>query len=227
MYTGIHACRCAFIKGDIIMATKMKERSIDVTGLSIKEIMNIDLDTFNRLGQKDLRAITSRLVSAGNKRIRRLEERGINSPAYMGLGSDARLSIDFGKGIKGSQLTSKLRQEFSRARSFLSASTSTIKGYQQYQTKLRETFEEKTGRTLSSGELSNAISILHKLQESGKIAGRGTKGSDFALQQIFEVMESNKDFSELAITQRTLKEYRTEYEKEPQKQFEIIGVKQR
>ena len=46
---------------------------MNVKGLKVKDIMNIDLDTFNNLNESELRAITSRLVSASNKRIRRLK----------------------------------------------------------------------------------------------------------------------------------------------------------
>ena len=47
---------------------------MNVKGLKISDILNIDLETFNKLNEKELRALTSRLVSAGNKRIRRLQQ---------------------------------------------------------------------------------------------------------------------------------------------------------
>ena len=52
---------------------------MNVKGLKISDILDIDLDSFNRLNEKELRALTSRLVSAGNKRIRRLQKYEINS----------------------------------------------------------------------------------------------------------------------------------------------------
>ena len=93
------------------MASK-KPKSVSVSGLSVNDIMEIDLDTFNKLGEKDLRAYTSRLVSASNKRIRRLEKHGIVSPAYSSLGTDVRFSTKLPKGTSKQQRVNALRNEF-------------------------------------------------------------------------------------------------------------------
>ena len=72
---------------------------MNVKGLKITDILDIDLDTFNNLNEKELRALTSRLVSAGNKRIRRLEKHDINSPAMQSLGNEKVFSTNGGAAL--------------------------------------------------------------------------------------------------------------------------------
>ena len=105
---------------------------MNVKGLKMTDILDIDLDTFNNLNEKELRALTSRLVSAGNKRIRRLEKHDINSPAMQSLGNEKKFSTKLSKDTSKQQRVNKLRAEFSRARSFLTSETSTISGYKQF-----------------------------------------------------------------------------------------------
>ena len=110
---------------------------MNVKGLSIQQIMNIDLNTFNSLKESDLRHITSRLVSAGNKRIRRLEKLDINSPAYQSLGNNKKFSTKLDTSVSSQQRVNRLRPEFSRIRSFLTSKTSTARGYQQWFLQIR------------------------------------------------------------------------------------------
>ena len=81
---------------------------MNVKGLSIKDILNIDLDAFNNLSESDLRKITSRLVSASNKRIRRLKEHDINSPALRGMGDMESFSTKLDPNISNQQRVNQL-----------------------------------------------------------------------------------------------------------------------
>ena len=45
----------------------------NVAGKSINDLLNIDYATINKMKKEDLREVTNRLVSAGNKRLRRME----------------------------------------------------------------------------------------------------------------------------------------------------------
>ena len=76
---------------------------MNVKGLKVKDILNIDLDAFNNLNESQLRALTSRLVSASNKRIRRLKERDINSPAMRGLGDIEQFSTKLNEDVTPEQ----------------------------------------------------------------------------------------------------------------------------
>ena len=56
---------------------------MDVTGKSIDDILNESMENIVSLKNKDLRKIASRLVSASNKRLRRLESDKRNGGNYL------------------------------------------------------------------------------------------------------------------------------------------------
>lgn len=166
---------------------------MNVKGLKIVDILNIDLDTFNKLNESELRAVTSRLVSAGNKRIRRLQEHDINSPALQGLGKEQKFTTILPQDTTKQNRVNKLRSEFARARSFMTSETSTIGGYKKFVRKTKErianelnTTYEVVNKKLDVGKLFN---ILHKAQESGLVSSyRGSKGSLQARNIIAEIL---------------------------------------
>lgn len=89
----------------------------DVTGLSIKDVASLGKSTIDQLSKSDLSRVTSRLVSAMNKRIRYLSKSNIGrlSPTYQayekrvqkGLGRDGFYSV---KGKSTQQLKDLYRQ---------------------------------------------------------------------------------------------------------------------
>ena len=177
---------------------------MNVKGLKITDIMDIDLDAFNRLTESELRHLTSRLVSAGNKRIRRLKAKDINSPALQGLGKEMAFSTKLPKGTSRQQRVNKLRAEFSRARSFLTSETSTVSGYKAFAERTKERIASELGmdaRTLGEKlDLNRLFDILHKAQEKGIISSyRGRQGSIQARAIIadFLVEDPNMDEDEL------------------------------
>ncbi len=177
---------------------------MNVKGLKITDIMDIDLDAFNRLTESELRHLTSRLVSAGNKRIRRLKAKDINSPALQGLGKEMAFSTKLPKGTSRQQRVNKLRAEFSRARSFLTSETSTVSGYKAFAERTKERIASELGmdaRTLGEKlDLNRLFDILHKAQEKGIISSyRGSQGSVQARAIIadFLVEDPNMDEDEL------------------------------
>ena len=104
------------------MARKYKNPSI-VSGLSIENILSMDIKEFNKVSEPDLKKLVGRLVSAGNKRIRRMEEAGMESPALKRVKKSGGVIS-----VKG-KTTDELKTEFLRAKEFLTSKTSTIKGY--------------------------------------------------------------------------------------------------
>ena len=177
---------------------------MNVKGLKITDIMDIDLDAFNRLTESELRHLTSRLVSAGNKRIRRLKAKDINSPALQGLGREMAFSTKLPKGTSRQQRVNKLRAEFSRARSFLTSETSTVSGYKAFAERTKDRIASELGmdsKTLGEKlDLNRLFDILHKAQEKGIISSyRGSQGSIQARAIIadFLVEDPNMDEEEL------------------------------
>ena len=174
---------------------------MNVKGLKITDIMNIDLDTFNRLNESELRAVTSRLVSAGNKRIRRLQSKNINAPAMQGLGKEKTFSTKLSSEVSKQQRINKLRSEFARARTFLSSETSTIGGYKKFVRKTKQRIANELNMSVKDVDkklnVGKMFDLLHKAQERGIVSSyRGSKGSEQARNIIAEILIDKPDASE-------------------------------
>ncbi len=196
---------------------KKRISTIDVTGLSVSDIMNISIDDFNKLNESDLRRLTSRLVSASNKRVRAIERMELMTPAYRSLGTDVRFSTKLPPNIDAKQRVNALRQEFSRARSFLSKKTSTIRGYEQTISNVKKELMKSLGvskETISGINISKGFELFHKLQESGQIPAKGTKGSSQMRDYLFEQMVDNPDISDGELMKRTEDYYDELYEEQ-------------
>ena len=113
------------------MPKTYKQKSI-VSGLSINDIMNMDIRQFNKLTEPELKKVVGRLASASNKRIRRMESAGIETPA---LRKAYKTGGAFS--VKDKKLN-QLRNEFVRAKSFLQSPTSSVKAYKEVQNKTIE-----------------------------------------------------------------------------------------
>ena len=106
---------------------------MNVKGLKIQDIINMDWEQLNRLSEKDLKMLTSRLVSASNKRIRRLEKTGGESSfAYQKVEERGRLFSVKGKNLQ------QTKQEFKLASTFLKYKTSTVKGWNKYKKQMEK-----------------------------------------------------------------------------------------
>lgn len=206
------------------MAMK-KEKSINVSGMTITDIMNMDLQTFNKLGEKDLRAITSRLVSAGNKRIRRLVGKDISSPAIRSLGTRQKFSTKLPKGVSSRQAVNLLRQEYSAVRSFLTKKTSTMKGYNEYVSSIKSELSSAIGKSVKNINIGQAFSILHKMQERGlvptSIEKGSSKGSLWMRNHIISMMANNPELNEDAIMTKATQDYTKYYEETETGETEI------
>lgn len=205
------------------MAKKIKT-GYDVSGLSIEDIMEMDIDTFNSLNERQLRQVTSRLVSASNKRIRKLKQKNINSPAVQSLGTRDSFSVKLPKDITSQQRVNALRQEYASARNFLTSKTSTIRGYNRYVKSIKSKLADDLGMSVSrlnKVNLSKAFDILHKMQESGQLPSNG-KGSiharDYIIQNMLNGDRGGED--EQKIIDDTLKDYERYYEQQESKDNE-------
>lgn len=105
------------------MARAYKQPSI-VSGVSVQDILNMDADTFNKLGVSDMRKVVGRLVSAGNKRLRSFERAGESSPAVRHVAKSGGAFSTKGKDLNA------LRSEYTRAKNFLQSRTGTRAGWE-------------------------------------------------------------------------------------------------
>lgn len=194
-----------------------KKGTTNVSGKSIKDILNTDIETFNKWGESDLRRNLSRLVSAGNKRIVRLENAGIVSPAYHSLGTDKRFTTKLPSNISATQRVNKLRQEFSRLANFLKAKTSSITGAKRFMKESYERLSQATGystKQLKNIDLGKVYSMLHKLQEQNPSIRTGTEGSPQVRDYIIEQMIKNPNITEEELFKKAYEKSMNIYDEE-------------
>lgn len=170
-----------------------KKSKINVNGLSINDILNMDWEDVSKLSRSELAKITSRLVSASNKRVKRLEQSNLGeSPALRGL--KARENGQTRLSVKG-KTHGQIEHTFITAKNFLSMKSSSISGYKKTIKNIRKSVSERIGKDVSDLDISKLYSTLHKAQEMGLVDGRGSKGSEYAVSQITDILENNPDKS--------------------------------
>jgi hypothetical protein len=123
--------------------------------MNINELMNLDISDVQRMTRRELAKAVSTLGSAANKRIKRFETKGIETPALRGVKRSGGNISTKGKTVN------ELRAEYVRAKTFLGAKTSTVKGYKTVQ----KQFEERIGGKLSEDETKTFWSAYNKLSE--------------------------------------------------------------
>lgn len=163
----------------------MARTKSSVAGLTIKDITRMSETKFQKYSASDQRKIVSRLVSAANKRIRSFERKGIESPAIMGMNENG------GKfSIKGKD-ESGLLKELTRVRGFLRDPTSTIKGWNKFETK---TFEGLKQRNIEvqKEDVSDIVYALSQLTKEHSM----TRAERYkALNKMSALLKNNGDMS--------------------------------
>ena len=172
------------------MARKYKQPSI-VSGMSVQDILNMDINTFNKLNTSDLRKVVGRLVSAGNKRLRSFERAGESSPATRHVAKSGGAFSTKGKDLNA------LRAEYTRAKNFMQAKTGTRKGWKQVK---KETIQglKKQGVEMSENQFDDVWKAYEDLKElSPEVANRGLKYS--VLKDVADmVTDTDKSADEIA-----------------------------
>ena len=152
--------------------------------MNINDLLNLDIRDVQKMTRNELAKAVSTLGSAANKRVKRQIEKDISSPAVRGfvragglepvngefkLAKGGYNTKDMGNGVtkvsalisvKGKNIN-QLRSEYVRAKTFLNAKTSTIKGFKQVQ----KEFETRIGGKLTTDEQKDFWSAYNKLSE--------------------------------------------------------------
>ena len=131
----------------------------DVKGKSIQDILNMDAKTFNNLTTPELRKVVGRLVSAGNKRLRRAEKAGITSPAHESVKESGGMFSAKGKTHE------QLKAEFMRAKAFLKSPTSTQKGAKKFAKDMVKRLKERGVEGVSESNVGEVIKRIHDMKE--------------------------------------------------------------
>lgn len=183
------------------MARKVKPPSIDVSGLSIEDIMDIPFEMLNNLNRRDLAKITSRLSSTANKRIKRLlnTEYKEVSPALESVLNRVKKSGTTAFSVKGKDVN-QLRNEFAQVKKFLNLKTSSIKGTKEVE---KQTYQ-RLGIDTKSPEWSVAKrkrfwSLYRKLvrNKGGEEQVNEFYGSDNIQKLLLEKFNWNKKFDDI------------------------------
>lgn len=162
---------------------------MNLKGLTIQDIMNLSWEQINTMGDVELKQITSRLVSASNKRIRRLEKttRGKSSFAYQTVEDRGRMFSVRGK------TTNQVRQEFKLAKNFLNMKTSTVSGWKKYRKQTEDRMVGATGGESLKWKDATWKKFWKVYRRFEEVHG-GTykKGDSDRIQQMLtEIMNSN------------------------------------
>lgn len=107
-----------------------------------QDLVNMTPAQFNAMSQKDLKAATQVLASAGNKRLKRAQEQGFSSPSIEAVLAKGKFST------KDKSLN-QLRNEFMRAKGFLQSKTGTLAAFNKFKKDSINSLKEKAGIEIS------------------------------------------------------------------------------
>lgn len=172
----------------------------DVGGKSIQDIMNITKGDFLSFDISSQRKIVGRLVSASNKRARRMlaSGRSITLSSYVKKGKFS---------VKGLKSPNELWAEQERATEYLSRKTSTLKGLKEVEKELKKSpkiyfvndnemvkaIESEKYEDLETGKVWEAFEkvLSSKAQdEEDRINNR----NDFSRSVVYRMQEATADF---------------------------------
>lgn len=143
--------------------------------IKTSDIINMDINDFNKMNKEQLKQVVSKLSSTANKRLKRMEQSNKLTSAY-----DSVMESGGKFGVKGKNLNS-LRVEFIRVKAFLTDPHGALK---------------KTETTVGTKRTLKATKQL--LQE------QGVKAQESTLDKIFRAYERLKK-TDKSITEKQLK----------------------
>lgn len=120
------------------MAKIVNTKKVNLTGKSVKELVHMSASDIKGYDRSNLAKIVTKLNSAANKRLKRLEQSGYSTPAMR----SAKVSNGKKFSVAGKSLK-QLRAEYIRVSNFLKADTSTKKGYKTFLGNIKKSFENR------------------------------------------------------------------------------------
>lgn len=200
------------------MAKIVNHTKVNLTGKSVKDLIHLSATQIKGYDRHNLARIVTKLNSAANKRITRLEKAGYNTPAMRAAKVDKgqRFSVA-GKNLK------QLRAEYIRVSSFLKADTSTKKGYESFLKKMQKAFSDKGVKIGGGGDKSTQdfiqkeTKIYDWLKERNPIIEES--GYKYEAMKIISEYVNQDNLSELAIKRRMSKWIKKTYEEEQKRKY--------
>lgn len=167
---------------------------------SYKDLLHMTSTEVSKLKKADLRHAVARLNKIEKKRVKNLEKYGFNTQAMRGL-IDSGGKTSAGRGLTRNELL----HEFKRAKAFLTAETSTVKGAQQFVSGIQSMVG--ADRQLTSDEIQRMYSLLDKYKESGAIGfykkgdkkSAGYTTSQATQKDIYDMMQQGMSDDDILI----------------------------
>lgn len=208
---------CLFI-GVSHMAKIVNLTRVDLTGVSIDQLVHLSASEIKGYDRDNLARIVTKLDSAANKRITRLEKAGYNTPAMRAA------KVDNGQrfSIKGKNLK-QLRAQYIQVSNFLKSDTSTKKGYKSFLKKIKKSFSDK-GVKIDRGTDKDVQDFIQKetkiydwLKERNPIIEES--GYKYEAMKIISEYVNQDNLSESAIKNRMTKWIKKTYEEEQKRKY--------
>lgn len=200
------------------MAKIVNQTKVNLTGKSVKDLIHLSATQIKGYDRQNLARIVTKLDSAANKRLVRLEKAGYNTPAMRAAKVDKgeRFSVA-GKNLK------ELRAAYIRVSNFLKSDTSTKKGYKSFLKKMKKSFADK-GVKIGGGTDKDAQDFIQKetkiydwLKERNPIIEES--GYKYEAMKIISEYVSQDNLSESAIKRRMAKWIKETYEEEQKRKY--------
>ena len=132
---------------------------VEIKGKTVEDILRMDQADWARLNRSDLAKAVRILSAAANKRLKAFEAAGEYTPA-----SQAAKRSGGSFSTKGKN-RNQLQHEFARAKSFLTAETSTLKGWKAVKQRTIDTFERQTGVRIPYDKFNDFWAAYEKLRD--------------------------------------------------------------
>ena len=198
------------------MARIVNKIKVNLTGKSVNQLVHLSATQIKGYDRQNLARIVTKLNSAANKRVTRLEKAGYNTPAMRAAKVDKgqRFSVA-GKNLK------QLRAEYIRVSGFLKSDTSTKKGYKGFLKKIQKAFSDKgvkiggKGVTNTQDFIQKETKIYDWLKEKSPIIEES--GYKYEAMKMISEYVSQGNLSESSIKRRMAKWVKETYEEEQRK----------
>ena len=198
------------------MARIKNKYRVALSGVSVNQLLNIGATELKGYDRDNLSRIVTKLNSAANKRLVRLEKEGYNTPAMRKnhVSKGERFSVK-DKNLK------QLRAEYIHVSSFLKDNTSTVKGYKSFLQNLKNKFNDN-GIKIGGGtakEVQDFIDQETKIYDWLKERNPLIEESGYKYEAMLRISEmvEKKNLSERAIKRRMNQWAKKVYKEEQRK----------
>ena len=124
-----------------------------------QELLNMDMDTFNRMGKDELKKAVSILAREGNKRVKEFERSGEESPATRYIEQSGGKFTASGKDLN------QLRAEFMREKDFIESKSGSVSKWRDVKERTMESLSDE-GVEISENEFDTMWKAYERLKES-------------------------------------------------------------